>query len=146
VFKRSEVEFSIPQAFNDPGIFEVIENLKVYQYQEFAQQSEGRHVVLIGVDDQNQVQAVGGQFHSGGDKFSTTGTRTQGFLAAYWAELAGMEPTFKKDNRPGVDVNEFLWAAFDKGGLRGRWEKIPNSGLASHTKSIWDMMLIWRKR
>lgn len=145
-FTRSETEFTIPQAFNNPDVFDKIAELKVYQYQEFAQQSEGKHVVLVGVDDRNMVQAIGGQFHSGGATFTTTGTRTQAFLSELWAKLAGSEPTFKKANRPGVDLNEYFWVELNQGGVKGRWEKIPNSGDANITRTIWDMMLIWRTR
>lgn len=143
-FKKLERKLTRPECFNDLDRIEKLTEFKAYQWQEFPASETIKHLIVVAVDDAGEIRAVAGSFRSGSDKFTTNGTRTHEILASYWEAVFG-PATFKKQNRPGIDVDEFFLATAAKGGVKGRWEKEPKSGIASNKRSIWDMILIWRE-
>jgi len=144
-FERSkERKLTRPECFNDLDLIEKLTELKAYQWEEFPASETIKHLIVLAIDDAGEIRAVAGMFRSGSAKFTTNGTRTHEILASYWEAVFG-PATFKKQNRPGIDVDEFFLATAAKGGVRGRWEKEPKSGIASNSRSIWDMILIWRE-
>lgn len=145
VFERSQRTFTEAECFG-PERQEKYGELTVHVFEEHPGSSMGvRHWVLVGVDAAGQVQAIGAKFASQSAKFTTSGTRSQAFMASLWQELQGGEAAFTKANRPGIDMDEYFYANLAKGAIKGYWEKIPNSRNGSDTRSIWDMALVWRE-
>jgi hypothetical protein len=140
--EKSQRKFTDPECFGHVR-YEKLGKLKVYQYQDHNVNSTQKHWVLLGVDEAGKIKAVAGCFASGRKSFSDSGTKVEGLLGTLWAEINGGPAEFEKKNEPGIDVNEFLLATIEKGNVHGIWKKIPNSGLVSHHKTIWDMILIW---
>ena len=141
-FEKSKRTFTVAEVFE----YETLTDLTVWVFEEHPTSSLGvKHWVLVGVDDGGRVMALGGKFASQSDGFTTSGTKTQKFLAEIWREIAGGEPSFTRMNRPGVDVDEYLMTRLSTPLVEGYWEKTPNSKMASHTRSIWDALILRRR-
>lgn len=144
-YEHSVRKFTNPETFAvEP--WERFEALTVHAYEERTMSSAGvKHLVLIGVDEAGEVQAIGGSFNSKSPLYSTSGSETQKLLARFWVTVQGGEPTFEKLNYPGIDVDEYLRANFSTPTVAGIWHKQSTSKMISHSRSIWDMIFIYRK-
>jgi hypothetical protein len=142
--KRPVRKFTEGECFG-PEIYEKLVDLKVHEYKEYAKQTTARTHVLVGVDESGAVRAVQAEFSSMAPGFTTSGGRTQNFIANLWLELNGAEPSFSKQNRPGIEVQEFLLTTLAKGGVRGRWEKFSPTDMMGSAKQIMDRVLLWRE-
>jgi len=129
----------------DPEVFLRLRDHPCYEYFDSMRQEQMRHRVVIAVDDRKQVVAVGGCFFSATNVWSTAGTRAENFLAHYWKEVVGSEPRFEKLNKPGVDLDEYLLAKVERPSWAAFWRKEPTSGNASHTRTLHDTLLVYRK-
>jgi hypothetical protein len=139
---RTERKFQVVECFRRE-LFEKFGKLKVFQYEEIAQNSDSKHLVLLAVDEVNIVRAVGGIFHSGRKSFSDSGSKVEGYMASLWAEVNGAPVEFTKENEPGGMISEFLLTKINKGNVHGIWKKTPATGEIAHHRTILDRMLLW---
>jgi hypothetical protein len=117
---------------------EVADDMKATAYVDLAPGL--RHQVIVLQRPDGKIAAVLSHFRSGSFTFSTTGTKAENFAALYWTLLAGAEPKFTKGNESGGDAREFLMAAFQRGGVEGKWKKESASATMRLPQEVSDIV------
>jgi len=137
-------EINNSECFRNMELWESLEGMTVWEYED-TKAGNNTHVKVV-VDAGGEVKLVKGRFGSGRMEWSDSGTRVESFVGKLWAAAAGGPATFAKENRPRtIEVDEFLVCTFDRGGVAGRWEKIPTTKAVTVARNLNDHVLLYRK-